>query len=70
MPVLPRDLPAYHVEVKFGKGIPSSAQGVALLEMERHLRELTRHPVEVYKEMMGDDSKLRSNMTPEQRAKL
>lgn len=68
MPV--RDLPPYHVEVKFGKGIPSSAQGVALLEMERHLREITRHPVEVFKETMADDSKLRNMMTAEERAKL
>jgi hypothetical protein len=67
---MPRDLPAFHVEVKFGKGIPSSAQGVALLDLERHLRELTRQPVEVFKETMKDDSKLRNMMTAEERAKL
>lgn len=41
-----------------------------MLAMEKHLRELTSAPVEVFKETMGDDSKLRRAMTPEQRAKL
>ena len=60
----------FHVLVQFGSGIPSDAQGRAMLAMERHLRELTAAPVEVFKETMGDDSKLRRAMTPEQRARL
>lgn len=60
-----------HVIVKFGKSIPSDAQGIALLEFERSLRSLMGGAwVEVFKETKADDSKLRSLMTPEQRAKL
>jgi hypothetical protein len=60
-----------HVLVKFGKGVPIEIQGVALLDFERKLRTLMSGAiVEVFKETKGDDSKLRSAMTPEQRAKL
>jgi len=62
--------PDFHVTVKFGAGIPSDAQGRAMLAFERHLRELTAAPCEVFKETMADDSKLRRSMTSEQRAKL
>ena len=70
------DLPPLHVIVKFGKDIPLSIQGPALLEMERHLRRLAAETVcgalwiEVFKETRGDDSKLRSAMTEKQRSKL
>ena len=64
------NLPDFHVQVSFGKGISSDAQGRAMLAFEKYLRELTRGPVEVFKETMGDDSKLRVLMTKEQRAKL
>jgi hypothetical protein len=70
------DLPPLHVIVKFGKDIPLSIQGPALLEMERHLRKLAAETVcgplwiEVFKEAKGDDSKLRSAMTEKQRSKL
>lgn len=64
------NLPRYHVLVHFGAGIPSDAQGAAMLAFEKHLRELTAAPVEVFKETVGDDSKLRRSMTAEQRAKL
>ncbi len=64
------DLPRYHVLLKFGAGIPSDKQGVAMLALEKHLRNMTGVPVEVFKETMGDDSKLRRSMTVEQRAKL
>ena len=70
------DLPPLHVIVKFGKDIPLSIQGPALLEMERHLRKLAAETVcgrlwiEVFKEVKGDDSKLRSAMTEKQRSKL
>jgi hypothetical protein len=60
-----------HVIVKFGKGIPSDVQGVALLDFERKLRSLMPgHWIEVFKETKADDSKLRSMMTPEQRERL
>ena len=61
-----------HVEVRFGKGIPASIQGTALLAFERHLRALTEQKlwIEVFKEAKGDDSKLRSQMTIEQRSRL
>jgi hypothetical protein len=64
------DIPSYHVLLHFGSGIPSDAQGVAMLALEKHLRELTACPCEVFKETMGDDSKLRRAMTAEQREKL
>jgi hypothetical protein len=64
------DLPPYHVMVHFGSGIPSDAQGRAMLAFEKKLRDLTDAPVEVFKETMGDDSKLRRSMTAEERAKL
>lgn len=61
-----------HVVVHFGDGIPSAIQGKALLDFEKSLRDLTDHKlwIEVFKEAKGDDSKLRSAMTPEQRARL
>jgi len=72
------DIPALHAVVKFGKGIPSSVQGAALLEFERVLRRKFREQypddpndwLEVFKEAKGDDSKLRALMTPEQRKSL
>ena len=61
----------FHVIVKFGKGIPTDTQGVALLDFERRLRELMSGAwVEVFKETKPDDSRLRMLMTTEQRAKL
>jgi hypothetical protein len=68
---MPRsDLPANHVEVRFGKGISGADQGVALLSFERLLRQMTGAPIEVFKESMADDSKLRMMMTDAERAKL
>jgi hypothetical protein len=64
------ELPKYHVLLQFGSGIPSDAQGKAMLALEKHLRQLTGVPIEVFKETMGDDSKLRRSMTAEQRARL
>ena len=59
------------VLVKFGNGIPSDIQGIALLDMERRMRALMPEArIEVFKETKADDSKLRNLMTPEQRAKL
>lgn len=64
-------LPELHVIVQFGSGIPSDAQGPALFEFEKLLRRLCGGAwVEVFKELKGDDSKLRILMTPEERANL
>ena len=60
-----------HVTVHFGPSIPQEIEGPALLRFEKLLREMAPNLwIEVFKEYMGDDSKLRSQMTPEQRAKL
>jgi hypothetical protein len=59
-----------HVNVKFGDEVPSDAQGPALLAFEKNLRALTKLDVRVFKDRMGDDSKLRVMMTKEQREAL
>lgn len=71
LPTLPdrKTLPPYRVEVSFGSGIPSDAQGVVMLAMERTLREMG-YPAEVFKETMPDDLKRRRDMTPEDRERL
>jgi hypothetical protein len=58
------------VVVKFPEGVPSEAQGPSLLEFERNLRKLTGLDCRVFKERMGDDSKLRIKMTPAERERL
>ena len=58
------------VVVKFGEEIPSEMQGVALLAFEKHLRSLTGMDCRVFKDKMGDDSKLRIRMTQAERDKL
>ena len=58
------------VTVKFDAGIPPSVQGIVLLNLEKELRKLTGLDCRVYKDLMGDDSKLRVMMTQEQRDKL
>ena len=60
-----------HVVVYFGSEVPDDVQGAAMLQFERDLR--ARMPgkwVEVFKENKGDDSKLRMQMTKEERGKL
>jgi hypothetical protein len=59
-----------HVLVKFGDEIPSDAQGPALLAFEKMLRQSTGLDCRVFKNRMGDDSKLRIMMTKEQREAL
>ena len=59
-----------NVEVKFPASVPLSAQGPALLHMEKELRAATRLDIRVVKALMGDDSRLRVKMTFEQRMKL
>lgn len=58
------------VVVKFPKEIPLDVQGPVLLTMEKSLRASTHLDVRVVKDLMGDDSKLRSRMTIEMRQKL
>lgn len=65
-----KPLDPLHVEVKFGSGVPYDARGTALMALERRLREVTGLNCEVFVEAKGDDLKARSEMTPEQRAKL
>lgn len=57
------------VLVKFGTGVPSSAQAKVMFDLEVSLQKMG-HDVRVFKETMGDDSKLRIMMTPEERNKL
>jgi len=66
-----KELAPLHVVVRFGSGISGDVQARSLLEFERVLRKNSDGQwIEVFKEIMGDDSKLRNLMTPEQRAKL
>lgn len=69
---MPANIPDLHAVVQFGKGIPSEVQGPAMLTFEKKLRELTggKLYIEVFRDAKADDSKLRSMMTVEQRAKL
>lgn len=59
-----------NVTVKFDEGIPDSVQGVSLMALEKHLRAITSMDIRVFKEKMGDDSKLRVRMTQAERDKL
>lgn len=64
-------VPDLHAVVQFGKGVPAHIQGPALLAFERSLRSLAKNLwIEVFKEVKGDDSKLRNAMTKEERSKL
>jgi len=66
------ELGPLHVKVDFGRDIPHEVQGPALLAFERNLRQLTDNAlwIEVFKDTKGDDSKLRTLMTPDQRKNL
>lgn len=57
------------VMVKFGDGIPGPAQAKVMFDMELALQKLG-YDVRVLKETMGDDSKLRVLMTPEERERI
>ena len=59
-----------HVKVEFGHDIPNAAQRSALLTFEKTLRNATGLDIQVFKDAKGDDSRLRSAMTVQQRAKL
>ena len=62
--------PLVRVIVRFEGTVPAPLQGVALLAFEKHLRKLTGLDCRVYKDLKGDDSKLRVLMTQAQRDKL
>ena len=59
-----------NVTVIFDEAIPAEAQGPALMAFEKQLRQTTGLDVRVFKQRMGDDSKLRVRMTKEERDKL
>jgi hypothetical protein len=59
----------FHVTVRFGAGIPASTQGEVMLDLEKMLRKRGL-PVEVFKDPIGDDIRLRRLMTSQERAKL
>jgi hypothetical protein len=59
----------FHVVIKFGSGFVGSVQGEVMLMLEKDFRARGL-PVEVFKDPMGDDIKLRRAMTPAQRAAL
>jgi hypothetical protein len=58
------------VIIQFAANISGDAQAKSMLAMERHLRQITGQEIQVFKEAMGDDSRLRASMTAAQRAKL
>lgn len=57
-----------NIIVKFSEEIPN--QGPALMAFEKNLRQLTGMDCRVFKDKMGDDSKIRQKMTQEERNKL
>lgn len=60
---------ANEVLVKFGDGIPGSAQAKVMFDLEVSLQKMG-YDVRVFKETMGDDSRLRASMTQDQRERL
>lgn len=62
---------SYHITVRFdGAGFAVDERNALLMAFERLARERTGKDARVFMDRMGDDSKLRVAMTPEQRAKL
>lgn len=59
----------HHVIIHFGSAIPAGVQGEVLMAVEKDLRR-RGIMAEVFKDPMGDDLKLRRQMTHEQREKL
>lgn len=57
------------VLVKFGSAVPGAAQAKVMFDMELELQKMG-HDVRVFKETMGDDSKLRVLMSTEERNRL
>ena len=69
MDLLKPALPANHVRVDFGAGIPGNVQGPALLLLEKFLREGGTDAI-VVKATMPDDLKRRRDMTDADRRRL
>ena len=57
------------VIVKFGSVVPGHVQAKVMFDLEVKLQKMG-YDVRVEKETMGDDSKLRVLMTPEERNRL
>lgn len=57
------ELGQFHVEVKFGPGVPGAYKGAALLAFEKMLRDTTALPIEVFMASMRDQNKLRQKLT-------
>lgn len=60
----------FQVTVDFESGFDGIDCGPFLLEIERVARRMLGVRAEVFMRRMGDDSKLRVAMTPEEREKL
>jgi hypothetical protein len=61
----------HHIRVKFeGGGFTAEERSRVLMGFEKYVRTITGKPAVVLQDRMGDDSKLRPFMTPEERAKL
>lgn len=61
---------ANYITVTFECGLEAFDKGPFLLEVERLARRMLTQDAEVFTSRKGDDSKLRNQMTPEERAKL
>jgi len=61
---------ALNVTVKFADEIPSWVQAVTLMAFEKHLRSVMHRDCRVFKDKMGDDSKLRVRMTQAEKDRL
>lgn len=70
MDLLAPSLPAWHVEVKFGKAVDADTQGRLMLAWERLARETMKIPVELYKATAADDLKRRRELTDAERKRL
>lgn len=58
------------VTVKFDDDLPPEFQSKALMGFEKLLRKMTGRDIRVFKDKMGDDSKIRQRMTPDERSRL
>lgn len=58
------------VTVHFSEDLPQLVEGRSLLDFEKRLRELSGLDVRVFKHRMGDDSKLRVQMTRKEKDSL
>jgi len=60
----------HKITVRFDDGLEPQHEAVALMGFEKQLRALTGKDCRVFKERMGDDSKLRVMMTKKERDSL